>query len=85
MPSVDKNFNRGFGCIARELIAGIVPGSLTARDILPQTVADLCTAAILTARPVSVLKSGGVGLTLVNRLQTACHKLRPIDGSEFPR
>lgn len=40
--SVDKKFKRGFGCIARELIARIVPGSPTTPDCLPQTVADLC-------------------------------------------
>ena len=38
---MDKNFNRGFGCMVRELIAWIAPGSPTAPDGLPQTVADL--------------------------------------------
>ena len=40
--TVDKKFKRGFGCMVRELIAWIVPGSPTATDILPQTIADLC-------------------------------------------
>ena len=41
MVDVDKIFKRGFGCMVRELIAWIVPGSPTASDILPQTVVDL--------------------------------------------
>ena len=39
--TVDKRFKRGFGCMVRELLAWPVPGSPTALDILPQTVADL--------------------------------------------
>jgi hypothetical protein len=38
---VDKNFKRGFGCMVRELIAWIVPGSMTAPDCLPHNIADL--------------------------------------------
>jgi hypothetical protein len=38
---VGRTSKRGFGCMLRELIAWIVPGSQTAPDCLPQTVADL--------------------------------------------
>jgi hypothetical protein len=38
---VGRTSKRGFGCMVRELIAWIVPGSPTALDILPQTISDL--------------------------------------------
>lgn len=38
----ERKSKRGFGCVVREMIAWIVPGSPTAPDCLPQTLRGPC-------------------------------------------
>ena len=46
---VGRTSKRGFGCMVRELIAWIVPGSPTAPDYLPQTLCSLCRTKLTTS------------------------------------